>query len=404
MTGIAAQPIYLDHNATTPVDPRVVERITRSFLEVYGNPSSRTHAFGWRAEECVEEARRQLAALIGAAKAKTLIFTSGATESNNLAIKGAVRALRSRGDHVVTQVTEHKAVLDTLKALEREGVKVTYLPVDGEGRVDPGQVANAIGDRTVLVSIMHANNEIGAVQPLTEIGATCRARGVLFHCDAVQALGQLDVNVERDAIDLLSISAHKMYGPKGVGALYVAPRRPAIRLEPLLHGGGQERAWRPGTLNVPGIVGLGAAAEIARSEGAAHSRRIAELRDRLWRGLSERIERIHRNGPESGRLPNNLNVSFECIEGESLMMSVPEIAVASGSACTSALKEPSHVLKAIGRSDELAHSSIRFGLGRSTTEAEVDATVECLVRAIERLRAMSPLWPSARRGRARASA
>lgn len=406
MTEPARAPIYLDHNATTPVDPRVVDEMTRMFLTCYGNSSSRTHAFGWQAEEAVELARRQVAELIGADKAKTIVFTSGATESNNLALKGAVRALVRRGDHVVTQVTEHKAVLDTLKALEREGTKVTYLPVDREGRVDPERVAGALTDRTVLVSLMYANNEIGTVQPVAEVGRLCRERGVLFHCDAAQAFGQLDVQVERDAIDLLSISAHKMYGPKGVGALYVAPRRPPIRLEPLLHGGGQEKGLRPGTLNVPGIVGLGAAAAIARAEGAAHATRMAALRDRLWQGIEARLTHVHRNGPASasGRLPNNLSVSFECIEGESLMMSMPELAVASGSACTSATKEASYVLKAIGLGDELAHSSLRLGVGRGTTEAEVDTAIEVLTRGVERLRAMSPLWGAVSRRGARARA
>ncbi len=397
MTSSARPPIYLDHNATTPVDPRVVAAITRAFVEVYGNPASRTHAFGWQAEEAVESARRQVAELIGARKSKTIVFTSGATESNNLALIGAMRALRRRGDHIVTQATEHKAVLDPLRALEREGVRVTVLPVDRDGRLDPENVARALTDSTVLVSVMYANNEIGTIQPVAAIGQLCRERGILLHCDAAQALGQLAVDVERDAIDLLSISGHKMYGPKGIGALYVAPRRPTIRIEPILHGGGQEHGLRPGTLNVPGIVGLGEAAAIARAEGAAHAARLAVLRDRLWHGLSTRLDRVHRNGPAEERLPNNLNVSFECIEGESLMLSVPEIAVASGSACTSATKEASYVLKAIGRSDELAHASLRFGVGRSTSESDVDLAIECLVRGVERLRAMSPLWASRRR-------
>lgn len=404
MTSAARPPIYLDHNATTPVDPRVVAAVSRTFLEVYGNPASRTHTFGWQAEEAVERARRQVADLIGAAKAKSLVFTSGATESNNLALLGAVRALRRRGDHVVTQRTEHKAVLDPLRALEKEGARVTVLPVDRDGNLDPDDLKAALTDRTVLVSVMYANNEIGTVQPVGAIGRLCRERGILFHCDAAQALGQLSVDVERDAIDLLSISGHKMYGPKGVGALYVAPRRPTIRLEPLLHGGGQEHGLRPGTLNVPGIVGLGEAAAIARTEGASHATRMAALRDRLWHGISTRLERVHRNGPAEGRLPNNLNVSFECIEGESLMLSMPEIAVASGSACTSASKEASYVLKAIGCSDELAHASLRLGVGRGTSEADVDTAIECLVRGVERLRAMSPLWASLGRRRAAATA
>ena len=389
---MAGRPIYLDHNASTPVDPRVLEEMTPYFLEEYGNASSRTHAYGWKAEEALERARDRVAALVGARRPASIIFTSGATESNNLAITGVARAASGRRrDQVVTQRTEHKCVVEACRQLEKTGLRVTTLPVDRDGRVDPEDVARAVDDRTLLVSIMYANNEVGTIQPIREIGRITRERGAILHCDAVQAVGHIPVDVEEAGIDLMSISAHKMYGPKGIGALYVAPRRPAIRIEPLMRGGDHELGLRPGTVNVPGAVGLGAAAEIGRLEMDEHAKRIGDLRDRLAAALAGRIDGLHRNGHPTARLPGNLNVSVELVEGESLIMSLPELALATGSACSSSTVEPSYVLRAMGRSAELAHSSLRIGLGRGTTVEEVDRAADCIVAAVERLRAMSPL-------------
>jgi cysteine desulfurase len=352
-------PIYMDNHATTPVDKRVLEAMLPYFSEKFGNAASRNHSFGWEAEEAVDRARGQIAQLINA-KSKEIIFTSGATESDNLAIKGVVEFYKEKGDHIVTCVTEHKAVLDSCRALERAGkATVTYLPVDKYGMVDPDAVRKAITDRTVLVTIMYANNEIGTIHPIAEIGRIARERGVVFHCDAVQAVGKIPVDVDRDHIDLLSISAHKIYGPKGVGALYVRSKGPRVRIAPQMDGGGHERGMRSGTLNVTGIVGLGKACEIAAAEMAEENRRLLDLRDKLQAGIFERLDEVFLNGHPTERLPGNLNLSFAYVEGESLLMGLHDIAVSSGSACTSATLEPSYVIRALGVSDELAHSSIR---------------------------------------------
>lgn len=380
-------PVYLDCHATTPVDPRVVETMLPFFTERFGNPSSRSHPFGWAADEAVETARDQVATLLGA-KLREIVFTSGATESNNLAIRG-VAALRGRG-HIITATTEHKAVLDPCHRLEREGFRVTYLPVDGDGLIDPGDIGRAIADDTILISIMAANNEIGVLQPLAAIGEIARARGVLFHTDAVQAAGKVPFDVEAAGVDLASISAHKMYGPKGVGALYVRRRRPKLDLVPLMDGGGQERGVRPGTLNVPGIVGLGRAAEICRAEMADEAPRLAGLRDRLLQGLRTRVSDLRVNGSLTARLPHNLNAAFPRVEGEALLMGLRDIAVSSGSACTSTSVEPSHVLKGLGLSDELARASLRFGLGRFTTGEEVDYAIGAVADLVVRLRELAP--------------
>jgi len=390
-------PVYLDNNATTPVDPRVLEAMLPYVTECFGNAASRTHSFGHTAAEAVDKARAQVASLIGA-EPKEIVWTSGATESDNLAIKGAAFAYRERGNHIITQVTEHKAVLDTCKWLERQGFEVTYLPVDATGRIDLQQLAESITDRTVLVTIMMANNEIGTVQPIAEIGRICKERGVVFHCDATQAVGKLPIDVQQMGIDLLSLSGHKIHGPKGVGALYVRARNPRVKLEPIIHGGGHERGMRSGTLNVPGIVGLGAAAELCQHEMEAEAVRLRELRERLWNGLSSRLEDVHRNGHPEHCLPNTLNVGFAYIEGESLMLGVPEIAVSSGSACTSATLEPSYVLRALGVPDELAHGSIRFSLGRFNTQEEIDFAIERVVETVKRLREMSPLYEMVQEG------
>jgi cysteine desulfurase len=382
-------PIYLDNNSTTRTDPRVLEGMLPYFTEHYGNAASRTHAFGWRAEEAVDRAREQVAALVGASK-KEIVFTSGATESNNLAIKGAAAMLRNQGRHIITARTEHKAVLDPCKRLEREGFEVTFLPVDEYGRVSADQVANAITDRTILVSIMTANNEVGTVQPIGAIGRVCKARGVLFHTDAAQAAGTLPIDIEEMGIDLLSLSAHKMYGPKGVGALYVRRRNPAVRLEPILDGGGHERGMRSGTLPVPLIVGFGLACELSQAARAEESPRLERLRERMHSGICEHLSDVSLNGHLSERLPGNLNLSFAFIEGEALLMALKDLAVSSGSACTSASVEPSYVLRAMGVSDALAHASIRFGLGRFNTEEEVDYAIEAVVATVNRLRAISP--------------
>ncbi|HEY7427546.1 MAG TPA: IscS subfamily cysteine desulfurase [Gemmataceae bacterium] len=382
--------IYLDNNATTRTDPRVVEAMLPYFTERYGNAASLTHEFGREAEEAVEEARRQVAELI-AAHPRDLVFTSGATESNNLALKGVAAMYRTKGDHLVTTAIEHKAVLDPIHRLGREGWQVTILPVDAHGRVSVEQVAQTLTPRTVLVSVMAANNEIGTLQPIREIGRLCKERGVLFHTDAAQAAGKVPLDVENMGIDLLSLSAHKMYGPKGVGALYVRRREPRVRLEPQMDGGGQERGLRSGTSNVPAIVGFGAACELCRQEMAVESSRLTDLRERLRRGIQEQLSDVTLNGHPTERLPGNLNLSFAHVKGEALLMALGDVAVSSGSACTTASLEPSYVLKALGLDDELAYGSIRFGLGRFNTEAEVDEVIRDMVRVVNYLRALSPL-------------
>ncbi len=391
-----ATPIYLDYQATTPVDPRVLEAFLPYFTEKFGNPHSRNHSHGWEAEEAVEKAREQVAALIGA-DAREVIFTSGATESNNLAIKGVMRFHKEKKNHFITAVTEHKCVLDSARHLEMEGVEVTYLPVQPNGLIDLRQLEAAITSKTALVSIMAVNNEIGVIQPLAEIGALCRSRGVYFHTDAAQAAGKIPLDVEAMKIDLMSISGHKIYGPKGIGALYVR-RKPRVRLEALIHGGGQERGMRSGTLATPLCVGLGAACEIARREMPEEAKRLAMLRDRLYRGITSRLSDVVLNGEGAPQIPGNLNLSFAYVEGEGLMMGVKELSVSSGSACTSASLEPSYVLRALGVSEDMAHTSIRFGLGRFTTVEEVDFAVEQVVSAVTRLRELSPLWEMAQEG------
>lgn len=381
-------PIYLDNHATTPVDPRVVEALLPFFTETFGNPASRNHRFGWAAATAVENARKQVAKLIDA-RAQEIVFTSGATESDNLAIKGAAHHYRERGDHVVTLPTEHKAVLDSAKRLEQEGFRVTYARVRPDGLVDLDDLKHAITEKTVLVSIMAANNETGVLQPLAEIGRLCHERGVLFHTDAAQAAGKIPLDVDALHIDLLSLAGHKMYGPKGVGALYVRRRGAPVELKPLLDGGGHEGGLRSGTLNVPGIVGLGKACEICREVMPEESRRLAALRDRLRDGLLAALQGIHVNGSLEHRLPNNLNVSFRGVELAALMMDLNDIALSSGSACTSATPEPSYVLKALGVPEELAQTPLRFGLGRFNTEEEIDYTVGRVVDAVKRLREMA---------------
>jgi cysteine desulfurase len=389
--------VYMDNQATTRVDPRVVEAMLPCFTTEYGNPASRSHSFGWRAEEAVLKARTQVARAINA-DPKEIVFTSGATESDNLALFGVVEACRDKGDHVITAATEHPAVLDPAEALGRRGTRVTVLPVDHAGRVSPDDVRRAITDRTILVSLMMANNEVGTIHPIAAIGAICRERGVPFHTDAAQAVGKIPVDVQALNVDLLSLSAHKVHGPKGVGALYARRKNPRVILEPILHGGGHERGLRSGTLNVPAIVGFGAALEIARAELPAESRRLGALRDRLQQGILARVEDVRLNGHPEERLPHNLNLSFEYVEGEAMMMALDDVAVSSGSACTSARKEPSHVLRAMGVSDDLAQSSIRFSLGRFNTEAEVDHVITRVAEAVRRLREISPLYEAARSG------
>ncbi len=439
-------PIYMDYHATTPMDPRVLQAMTPYFVDDFGNAASRNHAFGWKAEAAVEKARKQIAALIGCSD-KEIVFTSGATESNNLAIKGVVDFYKDKGDHIITLTTEHKAVLDTCKRLERQrqeridelkiqrlmeitgqdvnpddlaaleikhslendallkrwidkvrvGARVTYLSPKKDGLIDLEQLRAAITDKTILVSVMLANNEIGVVQPVNEIGAICREKGVLFHTDAVQGVGKVPFDVEAAKADLVSVTAHKMYGPKGVGALYVR-RKPRVRIREQIDGGGHERGMRSGTLNVAGIVGFGAAAEIAKNEMAAEAVRLAALRDRLWKGVSAKLDYLTVNGSMTSRLPGNLNVSFAFAEGEALMMAIKDVAVSSGSACTSASLEPSYVLRALGVEEEMAHSSIRFGLGRFSTEEEVDYVIDLMVRAVTKLRDMSPLYEMAKEG------
>ena len=382
-------PIYLDYSATTPVDPRVAQKMIPYLTEFFGNPASRSHAFGWKAEEAVEEARGHVAALIGA-DPKEIVWTSGATEGNNLAIKGAALFNRSRGKHLVTQKTEHKATLDTMRELERQGFECTTLEVEENGLVDPKKFAAALRPDTIVASIMMVNNEIGVIQPIAEIGELCRARGIVFHCDAVQAAGKIPIDLASLKVDLLTLTAHKMYGPKGIGALYVR-RKPRVRIEAQIHGGGHERGFRSGTLATHQIVGFGEAARIAKLEMGTDNERIRALRDRLWRGLSS-MEAVVLNGDLERRIPGNLNVSFNYVEGESLIMAVKDIAVSSGSACTSASLEPSYVLRALGRSDELAHSSIRFTLGKFTTAEEIDYAVNLMKAKVAKLRELSPLW------------
>ena len=384
-------PIFMDNNSTTRVDPRVLEAMLPYFSEHYGNAASRHHVFGWKAEEAVEKAREQIATLIGAS-AREIVFTSGATESNNLALKGVAHMYRSQGDHIITAQTEHKAVIDPCKKLEREGFKVTFLPVDSFGRVTRQQVEEALTEKTILVSIMAANNEVGTLQPIREIGRLCKERRVLFHTDAVQLAGKLPLNVEDIGADLLSLSAHKMYGPKGVGALYVRRRDPHVRLEPLIDGGGHERGMRSGTLPVPLIVGFGAACELSHSAMSTESERLRSLRDKLLAGIRQGLDDVSLNGHPSERLPGNLNLSFGGVKGEALLMSLKTVAVSSGSACTSANPEPSYVLRAMGVPDERAHASIRFGLGRFTTEEEVEYVVAEIVRNVLHLRSLDPLY------------
>ena len=390
-------PIYMDNHATTPVDPRVFEAMRPYLTNVFGNSASRNHSFGWEAEEATEKARKQVASLIGAT-AKEIVFTSGATESDNLALKGVAEMYAEKGNHIITAATEHKAILDTCKRLEKHGTRVTYLPVQQNGLVDLDQLQAAITDKTVLISIMHANNEIGVLQPIREIGRIARERGVLLHTDGTQAAGKVPVNVIDDNIDLMSISAHKMYGPKGVGALYVRRRNPRVQLTAQMDGGGHERGMRSGTLNVPGIVGLGEACALAQAEMPAESKRLAFLRDKLKERLLNSLDEVYINGTLEHRLPNNLNISFAYVEGESLLMGINEIAVSSGSACTSATLEPSYVLKALGAGDDLAHSSIRFGLGRFNTEEEVDYVAGKVIEVVKKLRELSPLYEMFKEG------
>jgi len=390
-------PIYMDYHATTPVDPRVLEAMLPFFTEHFGNAASRNHAFGWEAEEAVEKARKQVADLIGA-NAKEIIFTSGATESNNLAIKGVAEMYREKGNHVITAVTEHKAVIDTCKKLEKLGGRVTYLPVQKDGLVDLEDLKRAIDDKTILVTIMAANNEIGVLQPWAEIGKLCHERGVIFHSDATQAVGKVPIDVVKQNIDLMSISAHKMYGPKGVGALYVRRKNPRVQISPIIDGGGHERGMRSGTLNVPGIAGLGKACAIANEEMPKESCRLAGMRNRLRDKIMGRLDEVYINGSMEHRLPGNLNISFAYVEGESLLMGINDVAVSSGSACTSATLEPSYVLKALGTGDDLAHSSIRFGIGRFNTDAEIDYVADRVSETVERLRELSPLYEMAKEG------
>lgn len=389
-------PIYMDNHATTRVDPRVLEAMLPYFTEVYGNAASRSHSYGWEAEKALDAARDQVGALIGAS-GKEIVWTSGATESNNLAIKGAAEFYKDRGRHIVTNVLEHKAVLDTCKRLEREGFDVTYLPVARDGRVEPEAVRAAITDKTVLVSIMLANNEIGTVNPINEIGEIVKARGALFHIDAVQGVGKIPFDVTAARADLVSLSAHKMYGPKGVGALYVR-RKPRVRLTALLDGGGHERGMRSGTLNVTGIVGFGLAAQIAMAEMPEESRRVLAMRERLRTGIQARVSDTFVNGSLEHRLPGNLNISFAYVEGEAMLMALKDVAVSSGSACTSASLEPSYVLRALGVEEEMAHTSIRFGIGRFNTDEEIDYVIDLVARKVDKLREMSPLYEMVKEG------
>jgi len=388
-------PVYLDYSATTPVDPRVAQKMIPFLTEHFGNAASRSHAFGWKAEEAVEEARAHVAALINA-DPKEIVWTSGATEGNNLAIKGAANFYKTKGKHIITQKTEHKAVLDTFRELERQGFEATYLEVDSNGLISIDKLKAALRPDTILVSIMMVNNEIGVIQPVWEIAELCRSKGVIFHCDAVQGAGRVEIDVQKFKVDLLTITAHKIYGPKGIGALYVR-RKPRVRIEAQIHGGGHERGFRSGTLATHQIVGFGEAARLAKAEMASENQRIRALRDRLLAGIKD-VEEAYVNGDLEHRIPHNLNVSFNFVEGESLIMAVKDLAVSSGSACTSASLEPSYVLRALGRSDELAHSSIRFTLGRFTTEAEIDFAVDLIKRKVAKLRELSPLWEMHKEG------
>jgi cysteine desulfurase len=390
-------PIYLDNNSTTPLDPRVLQAMMPFLTEKFGNAASRSHAYGWETEEAVEKSRAAIAKLIGA-NPKEVVFTSGATESINIALKGAAEMYAEKGNHIITAATEHKATLDSAKYLEKHGCTVTYLPVDKFGAVTAEQVKAALTDKTILISLMHANNEVGTIHPIEEIGKIAKAAGVLFHVDAAQTAGKVAIDVEKMGIDILSISAHKMYGPKGVGGLYVRRTNPRVRLSPVVHGGGHERGFRSGTLNVPGIVGFGTAAEICLNEMETEAARVSALRDRLKSNLFSQLDEIFLNGDPVKRLPNNLNISFAFVEGEAMMMGLNEVAVSSGSACTSASLEPSYVLKAMGIGEELAHTSIRFGLGRFTTQEEIDFVTEKVVGVVKKLRDMSPLYEMAKEG------
>ncbi len=390
-------PIYMDNHATSPVDPRVLEAMMPYFTTIFGNAASRNHSFGWEAEEAVEKARKQVADLIGA-NPKEIVFTSGATESNNLALKGIAEMYAEKGNHIITAATEHKAILDTCKRLEKHGIRVTYLPVQTDGLVDLNLLREAITDKTILISIMYANNEIGVIQNVAEIGKIAHSRGALFHTDGTQAVGKVPVNVIKDNIDVMSLSAHKMYGPKGVGALYVRRKSPRVQITAQMDGGGHERGMRSGTLAVPGIVGLGEACAICQREMAEESKRLAHLRDKLKDKLMNALDEVYVNGNLEHRLPNNLNISFAYVEGESLLMGINDIAVSSGSACTSATLEPSYVLKALGAGDDLAHSSIRFGLGRFNTEEEVDYVADKVIDVVRKLRELSPLYEMAKEG------
>jgi cysteine desulfurase len=390
-------PIYMDNHATTPIDPRVLEAMLPYFTDKFGNAASRNHSFGWSAEEAVENARQQVASLINAT-AKEIIFTSGATESDNLMIKGVAEMYREKGNHIITQAIEHKAVLDTCKNLEKHGFEVTYLPIGRDGRVNPEDVRKAIRPTTILISIMYANNEIGVINPVAEIGKIAKEHGVIFAVDGVQAVGKVPVDVQKDNIDLLAISAHKIYGPKGVGALYVRRRNPRVQLSAIIDGGGHERGMRSGTLNVPGIVGLGKACEVCQQEMPQEAERLRGLRERLRVGLEAKLDEVFINGSMEHRLPNNLNMSFAYVEGESLLMGINDVAVSSGSACTSATLEPSYVLKALGVGEDLAHTSIRFGLGRFTTQEEVDYVIDKMVQVVTKLRELSPLYEMAKEG------
>ncbi len=390
-------PVYLDNHSTTPVDPRVLQAMLPYFTEKFGNAASRNHAFGWEAEAAVETARGQIAELIHA-DPKEIVFTSGATESDNLALKGAAAMYREKGDHFITVATEHRAVLDTAKRLEKEGFKVTYLSVPSDGIVNPDDVRNAITDRTILISVMMANNEIGTVNPVAEIGKIAKERGVVFHCDATQGVGKIPVDVQAMGIDLMSFSAHKIYGPKGVGALYVRRRNPRVRLAAQMDGGGHERGMRSGTLPVPLIAGFGEACRIAAEVMPTESLRLTAMRDRLYTGITKGLDEVYLNGHPTQRLPHNLNISFAYVEGEAMLMGLKDIALSSGSACTSATLEPSYVLRSLGVGSDLAHSSIRFGLGRFNTDEEIDFVIERVIQAVTKLREMSPLYEMAKEG------
>jgi len=391
-------PIFMDYHSTTPVDPRVLAEMLPYFTQDFGNAASRSHVFGWKAEEAVEHARERIAKLIGAQSEKEIVLTSGATESDNLAIKGVAEFYKEKGNHIVTTVIEHKAVLDTCKRLEKEGFVVTYLGVGKDGLVDPDDVKKAIGDKTILVSVMLANNEVGTIQPLEAIGKITRERGVLLHSDAVQGIGKTEFDVQKMNVDLASITAHKMYGPKGIGALYVRRSKPRVRVVAQMDGGGHERGMRSGTLNVPSIVGFGKAADIMRTEGKEEAERLLGLREKLRHYIEKNLDEVYVNGSLEHRLAGNLNISFNFVEGEGLMMAIKDVAVSSGSACTSSSLEPSYVLRAMGLGDELAHSSIRFGLGRFNTEEEVDYVGDLMVRKVKKLRDLSPLYEMHREG------